>query len=298
MPSIKDINQNIFEAEGLKTLASAYSEISSIKLGKIRHQIEKNDLFTTELAQLFKLVQEESLKRQLFNSQKKGVSSVLAGWKKPGIVSILLTSNSKFYGGLETSIIRYFMAGTERLASQYPTIPHIRVIVGKTGVSYLQGIGYNLPYQPFTFKHDLPTEPEASDVINKFRSYQTVLVFHSKFKTVAKQIPVVTDISQTPPLPKVSKQKPSFHIFEPEINQIMEFFSTQIMKILLQQTFLEAELSRTAYRLISMDQAQDNANKYIKTQTNRLVVAKRATDNLRLLETIISFKNWGKKSYD
>ena len=58
---------------------------------------------------------------------------------------------------------------------------------------------------------------------------------------------------------------------------------------------MEAELSRTASRLIAMDQAQSNADQYIEDQLRLMRNTQRSIVNMRLLETITAFATYSKK---
>ena len=66
----------------------------------------------------------------------------------------------------------------------------------------------------------------------------------------------------------------------------MQFFDSQINSLLLLQTFYEAELSRTASRILSMDQAQIEANKNILENKKLLAQTLRNIEGNRLLENI------------
>ncbi len=73
---------------------------------------------------------------------------------------------------------------------------------------------------------------------------------------------------------------------EPEIKTIAEFFDNQIKILILESTFLESELARTASRLITMDSAQNEAEKFLSNQELSLLTAQRSIQNARILETI------------
>lgn len=277
MPTVKQIKQYLDEGESLKSVAQAYSELASVKLNRIRSQIERNIAFAQELAGLHLLVRSEAAKRRIIQPQKKSA-----------VVHILLTSNYRFYGGLERSLIHYYLTATDQF-QRANSNPSIRLIIGKSGTSYLQAIEYRLPYQPFIFKEDVPTEEEIKNFVGKIKDYQTILVYHSRFKSVMVQTPQVSDITLTAIKPKNVPENLQ-HIFEPEIAQILDFFDTSVVQVSLEQALLESELARTAARLISMDQAESNANDYIKSQKKLLAVAKRSINNIRLLETISTLK--------
>jgi len=72
------------------------------------------------------------------------------------------------------------------------------------------------------------------------------------------------------------------------VPKILNFFDAQLKQVLIEQTFLETELARTSSKLISMDNAQNNADEFLEKQRIFLSQAKRSLQNTRILETITS----------
>ena len=247
MSNIKQLEQTLSNAQSLKMITQGYSEISASKLQTIRTNMEKNISFARELGDIFHLVKKEVIKRHLPLPPKK-----------PGMVHILLTSNNRFYGNLEKPLARYFISATNSLVANQPQLQNIFFVVGKTGPIFLQALKYSLQYQSVVFKEDLPTTEEFISFIEKIKSYQTILVYHSRFKTVLTQFPVISDITQSLIKPQEIEADIKY-IFEPELQEIQDFFERQILQILFQQTFLESELARTSARLMAMDAAENNA---------------------------------------
>lgn len=279
MSTIKQINQVLEDSNSLKLVAQAYSEIAAIKLQKIRKGIEKNRNFFQEISEIFHIVRVAALRQ-----------GIKISTKRRGTLSILLTSNYHFYGSLETHLVKFFVLNTTKFKTD-------RIVVGKTGMEFLQTMGYFHPYQPFIFKEDLPRVEELKKMVASLIGYQQILVYYSRMQSVLIQEPHVVDIVQAPPehYLKSSKSGGISYIFEPEIKKMAAFFNTQITQLLFEQTFLESELARTAARLTSMDQAQGNADDMIKNQRRLLASAKRAIDNNRLLETISTLSGWRKE---
>jgi F-type H+-transporting ATPase subunit gamma len=274
MSNIKQIQKLVENGENLKLITQGYSEIAASKLQKIRGSMEHNINFARELGEIYHTVQTEAVKRK-----------VKMDPKIPGVVHILITSNNRFYGNLERPLTRYFATSTHALNITTQNLQNIRLVIGKTGPAFLHGLSYNLPFQNITFKADLPDATEMKLLTDNIFKYQTVLVYHSRFKTVLTQLPVVSEVTQS----VISENKeiaPIKYIFEPELDQIVKFFQTQILQILLEQTFLESELARTASRLTAMDQAESNANDYLKKQKYQLNSAKRADQNAKSLEMV------------
>lgn len=280
MQTIKQINQILEESSSLKLITQAYSEIAALKLQKIRTGIERNRQFFQEVANVFQVVKAAAAKKGVFLPERKS-----------GCVSILLTSNDRFYGGLETKLTKFFIINS----SKYKTD---RIIVGKTAQEFLQSMSYAQTYKQVTFKNDLPQFNQLKALIGSLSGYQQILVYYSRMQSVLIQNPRVVDI-----IPKTATTQSAEsgqilkYIFEPEVGQILTFFNNQIITLLLEQTFLESELARTAARLISMDQAQIQADDLIKNQKTELAKARRSLNNTRLLETITILAKFKGKTY-
>lgn len=277
MPTLRQINQVLDESYSLKLVAQAYSEISAIKLQKIRSNIERNRNFFQEMTEIFHIVK--------VAASKKGI---MPSTKKRGTVSILLTSNHHFYGSLETQLVRFFIINTTKFKTD-------RIIVGKTAMEFLRTLGYFHPYQPFMFNDDLPELEELRRLVVSLTGYQQISVYYSRMQSVLIQEPHVVDIVQRPTQRLLASRKVPEYIFEPELKNMLEFFDSQISLLLLEQTFLESELARTASRLIAMDQAQMKADEIVSQQKKLLARAKRSLDNMHLLDTIASLSKWRKE---
>ncbi len=257
---IKEIKQTINEIEALSSVTQAYGEIALIKLGKIRKNTQAARLFFNEISQVYSLV-------------KKMVPSPTPV-EQNFRLKLILTSNSHFYGHIDKAIMDFFL-------SQYDPKKDQVLVVGRTGQELLKS--YQVSAIKTMITQDYPTVEEARMIVNQMKNYSQVLVYFAQFKTVLNQIPVVYDITQES-ISKNHKKQEALFIFEPEAIKILEFFDYQIKMILLEQTFLEADLARTSSRLISMDQAEQNAEQTLGIQKKLLLSAKRAWENTQLLE--------------
>ncbi len=254
--TIKQINDIVKEAEGLKILTQSYAEIASIRLIKIRKQVEHTRGIFLDLAKLYGLV--KLISKQTQPPQRK-------------TVSILLTSKLRFNGYLNNLIIKFFLAQTSSFQTD-------KIVIGQK---------FPNPFKSYIFEKDTPSEKEMQELVSEVQNYEQILVFYTQFQTVLKQIPQISDITQTQfaAYKAQLETKKQLMIVEPEIKKILQFFDINIKTALLQQTFLEAELSRLATRLISMDEAGQHAEEFLNQQKLLLMNAKRAYENKKMLET-------------
>ncbi len=309
MPSIKQLNQTIEESFTLKSIADALEEVASIKLKKIRKSIERNKDFSLEMRGIFGVLKTLATdKRHLSSLVEKIIE------KNSQTVIVVTTSNHRFYGGLTRQLMELFLKTADQ--------GQLRVVIGKNGVDYLKAVRSNLAYQPVVFKDDLPTPAEMQQLIQIIYPYKKIVFVHSEFKTVLSQVPTFIELTgdvsllfsgttgqmgttSTTGIIKPSDARDtrgtldtfdtrnvSDFILEPELEQILKFFDSQILTLLVESVFLEEELSKTASRLLSMGGAQDNANLFLKQQRKLLSQAKRSIANNRLIGTYATFKMW------
>lgn len=276
----KQIKELIEQAQSLKQITQAFTQISSSKLKRIRVGVERNREFFRDLTNIYGLINIIRKKRKLPLPPKNGKT-----------LSIMLTSNERFYGHVTSDLIEFFLVQISKINAD-------KIVIGRSGVDALKSIGYALSYTPMILKSDFPNNEEfvkLSEIVNQ---YSKVLVFHSQFESVLVQKPVISDITQSEQevsdRTSISKDlidQYNNYIIEPEIKTIAEFFDNQIKVLILESTFLESELARTASRLITMDSAQNEAEKFLSAQELALLNSQRSIQNARILETIAALNH-------
>lgn len=284
--TIKDIQTTINQANALKQIAVAYTEISSNKIKRIRTLVEKNRNFLDDLSVVYKVLKKRAETRNLL-PKKNGKT-----------VSVLLSSNEHFSGSINQDLAKYFVDNVRlqttplRISASATSFEgQSQIVIGKTAIEWLDSIKYQNPYTKIILKKGYPESSELDVLVRLVKDYSQIIVYYPKMKTVLLQIPTSEDITQTSYLAemKVSEEDAKkLFIFEPEFTKILAYFESQVTNLLLQQAFLEGELSRTAARLVSMDESQTNADKVIKQNATMLDHAKKSAANGRLLETYAS----------
>ncbi|HCE31454.1 hypothetical protein A2778_01155 [Candidatus Daviesbacteria bacterium RIFCSPHIGHO2_01_FULL_40_24] len=282
----KEIDSILEEGHSLKEIAQAYSEIANLKIKRIRQAVERNRLFFDEILKVYGMVKSLALKKKVLVAKPK---------KR---LCILLTSNYRFYGNINSSLTNYFIGSTRELKDID------RMVLGKGGIDYFKAVKLLPSFSEIMLKDDMPTSEELANLVNLSEDYNQVLVFHSRFKSLLTQSATSTDITATSyylnEYTKAFDPKnapPSNFIFEPELPKILKFFDNQILTLLLEQTFLESELSRTSSRFISMDSAETEANKFIKEYLKIKAYAKRGLENNAILENFASIMATRKDAY-
>lgn len=265
--TIKEIDQIIGDDNSLKMIAQAYSEIANEKVKKIRVEAERNRLFLEEIGKAYALVKLLALRRKI-------------GVLKPkGRVCVLITSNNRFYGTLDSDLIKFFTQQTVPIQTD-------RIIIGKMGIEHFKTTGIFQNYQTLILRHDQPNIEELRKIVDSVKDYSQVLVFYSQLKSLLVQEPKILDLTETQSAYSSNKDESKFRfVFEPELAKILAFFDSQVTNLLLEGAFLESEAARTASRFISMDQAESQAGKLIKEYEKIRTYTKRVLENNVILES-------------
>ncbi len=279
--TIKEINSALEEGDSLKQIAQSYTEIANLKIKKIRNEVERNRVFFEEISRVYGLIKKVALKKKINITKPKKT------------ISIIITSNYRFYGSINSDLIDFFILTTRKLDTD-------RIILGKAAVDFFKTSKVFSNNKEILLKKDQPDAEELVQLVNIIKEYNQVLVIYSSMKSLLIQKPTVADITASSSLlinnQQTDKELTNF-IFEPEIGKILQFFDSQIITLLLEGTFLESELSRTASRFVSMDQAENEANKFIKDYERLKAFAKRNTSNNTILENFASMALLSKEGY-
>lgn len=264
--TIKEIDDIIEEGDSLKQISQAYSEIANLKIKKIRTNVLRNRIFFQEISKVYALIKNLAV--------KKGINIV----KPKKTVSIVLTSNYRFYGQINSDLLEFFVSSIQKSDTDI-------VCLGKAAIEYFKAAHLESEATEILLKTDQPDTTELVTLVNLLKDYNQVFVFYSSMKSLLVQVPQVMDITASgSPTMELAKKDEFKFILEPDLPKILQFFDNQILTLLLEGTFLESELSRTASRFISMDQAETQANKFIKEFESQRAYAKRNMDNNTILE--------------
>lgn len=267
MYQVDKIKANLGEIKSLELLADVFTDVAQARLERVRQGVESNRIYVGEIARVLHVVR--------VTAEKNGLS---AKRKKQASASLLLTSNKRlYYGDLDVKVVDFYIAHTSYLGFAD------RFVIGSVGADVLAGKKYPFEYESIVFKEEMPSTVELSVLAKKLVDYQKVLVYYPRFMTVLSQLPSLVDITGLT-ASATGEQGVDYYLFEPEIGKILNFFEEQIMQLLLEQAFMEAELARIGTQLTTMDNARQRANKIITRQELMLSIAQKQYLNMQSQE--------------
>lgn len=223
-----------------------HEAIAAFRIQHLRSSVVQTRMFLTEVSDLYNLVKSFYL---MAAHQPKGLDSKQIKFlKKNGKkVSILLTSNTGFYGGVLKNLFDDFM-------NYISTNPGDIAIVGRVGKElYLEkGLKQNPTF--FDLDDERPSDEDFNKIIGFVREYDAIVVHYVQFFSVLTQIPYYSNIAGE--IDNNAEAKKDIHFaFEPSYEEILAFFETQILEAIFRQKAYEHQLARYGGKLVAMDDA-------------------------------------------
>jgi len=290
MSVITDIKEQISDLTTFKHISAAFTEAAAVRLRNIRKAYERNTGFYDEISHIYHLVQinvKLNTPQSGLNTNAKSTNG--KNNSDPLKLSVALTSNQRFYGIINNEIMAYFLREAEKNKTE-------KLIIGSTGVSFMRSMDYKGKYESVIFRGNNPDEKESIEFLNKISPYDQVTIYYPKFISFLKQDIGSIDITKKiPPVEEKEKQimKEEINlIFEPELFKMIKFFDSQVRMILFKRVVLEAEMARTAARLLAMSQAEERSDFEIKQKRLHLRKVISSFTNSQLLETFSGIKKW------
>lgn len=246
MTAYKHLVKETNELLDLGSLLEAYEDLAATKIQKIKEDIIACRNFYEGLAGLSENV-------------SKDFADI--GLKKKE-AAILVASNTGLYGNI---IEKTFMSFIEFVSNNKVDI----FVAGKLGESLIKNYSENLKFTPLILPDAVINEDLLKKTVAKIVHYKKIHVFYGKFKNLALQYPERSTLSgeflpDNPEDIEALKEKDLNFIYEPSMEAVSEVFTNEILSLLLERLLKESLLSRSASRLMHLDESLEKNNKLLK----------------------------------
>lgn len=274
MSVIGELQENLEALQTAGFVTTMLRDISATKLQAIRAAFDMNSLFYREMHQIDALVQTYALRHSLANKKE-------AAEEKQ--IFLALTSNRRFYGTINREIAARLLGRMEKDSNS------AYLMIGQTGKQILEFTDYASKCGYWQFEDEEPTKQEILELINILSEYNSIYVFYPTYINPFRQEVTLIDITHKAEPEFVEKVEIDY-IFEPDIDELISFFETQVRLILFNRVLLETKLAQTGARLTRMQRARDQAEDLVKEQRAAIHKEVMAIQNKRLLETFAGFQ--------
>lgn len=280
MPAITELKEELDDLTTMRSITSALTESSAGRLKKIRDGFQRNIKLYQEISSIYHLVRISAFKIKAPPNMKTPKVELKT-------LSVAVTSNQRFYGNINSVIMRNFI---EKIRKENSDL----LVLGITGQSFMKISSFGRSFQTMTFQKDIPSIEESKMFIEKTVSYDSILLYYPKFVSLVNQTIGITDITQAAAL-EGGEQEEIKVLFEPELIKILEFFNSQVRRLLFLRVMLETDLSLTAARLLAMSAAEERSGDLIKEKQGEIRKNISTFINTKLLETFSSIRQWNEE---
>jgi F-type H+-transporting ATPase subunit gamma len=296
MASLKEIKQSLKTISTINEITQIYQEIASIRIKETLEGVLRTRFFLDGLAKIYNHVKAAYLvllKKEISNAREN--LSEISFLKRNGKqLAVFLSANSQFYGPLIIdgwNLLRIFLKNKKMEVA----------VVGKIGRALFKEQPLDLKTFFFDLEDERPSEKNLKIIVDFIKNYEKILVFHGKFYSFLHQEMIITDISGGITLKEIlekesqSEKQYKKYLVEPSFEELLDFFETEIVSALFNQTILEHQLARFGSRMIAMDNANQNAKKIIKKLKQESINFEKQILNKKQLQNVIALKNWNQK---
>lgn len=283
MATPKEVKENLEMISTVKNVTATYQEIANLRMKQVREKVLKNREFFKELLDIYQRVKSA----HLFSFKKSWLRKKRVSFRRAekGKVIVFLSANQFFYGALILDIWKEIQNHLKKDRTDL-------AVVGRTGKYLVERSGFGNKMFYFELDDVKPEEDKIKGIVEFIKNYKKIFVFHGKYEKVLFQKTVISEISGKLPLEEenlTTEEEIKTYIFEPSPEEILDFFETEIIAALFNQTILEHQLARYASRVIAMYQATENAKnleKNLSTIKNKLERQKLNKKQIELLSSL------------
>jgi ATP synthase F1 gamma subunit len=255
----KEINESLQNLGLMIGLTEAYSTISSERMKKTRESVVSSRDFLEAIQGIFS---------ELRNSQKSEIERLGSRFGRHGNVtflahngktaSVFIGANAGLYGDIITRVFSQFIMEVRSKNTEV-------TLVGKFALSLFLASEPNRPYTYFDYPDFGDNNENLSQITSHLVSYEEIHIFFGKFKNLAYQEPTSVTIAAQTNLDTVANEKDiTKYLYEPELPEILAFFEGEMFTSTFEQALREAQLAKSASRMISMDKAAENVRQELK----------------------------------
>lgn len=246
------IDEQIF-MKTLRTIATAYQQISVMKMKETREYIQHSRSFVTKLKEIFESLKFSSPYLDLKKLRKNSMATKAEA-------SVFISANAKFHGDILRRIFSLFLKHMNPQSDIY--------VIGRVGKEFIKAY----PQEMHVTFVDIPDEDiriktHLLPLIQKLMQYKKIQIYYAQFKTVIDQEPESLEIETIETLlqegtekKRTNEQKDQMPIFlfEPSGEEIAQFLNDNVLVSLMRQSLYDTQLARYGSRITAMNSLLNN----------------------------------------
>ena len=274
----KKLRQEVEDIKLLGNIARAYSEISALRMQQTREGVLKNREFSFGVEELFqKTLFYYANKHDVNRGQKLTFLS-----HNGRTVAAMFSANGGLYGKIVKDTFAMF-------ADDIADKPDIEVVVvGKLGRSRFLESFPNRPYTFFELDDYKPPEEQMNEIMKHLVQYKKIHVYYGSFQSIVNQTPKKFALNRKVELPKEKSEEAVRYIFEPSLEDVLQFFEGAVFGSTFSQIVKESQLAKLGSRAFAMDQADQSISADIRRKKLLMLKREHQTRNKKQMNFLLS----------
>lgn len=275
MATVEEKKNQLEDVKTVHFISSALVEVSAAKMQLLKSKLEENAKYYEEIGALYGAVKLTAAARDELPIENVS--------KKETTVSVVFTSNRRFYGAVNRQLIIDFVSRTSKTKTDC-------IVIGDTGRAVIENMKGAPRCNYHSFGADQPTFAEMKAFLKKVSVYSKVFIYYPHFASVFHQDTTVLDVTHAPLYE--GTESPIDYIFEPELPELLAFFESRIRFLLFRRAMLETELARTAARFSAMSGAEQQSEATVEKLQHFITTLENNDANRQLLESLTGFSKF------
>ncbi|MEX0919817.1 MAG: F0F1 ATP synthase subunit gamma [Candidatus Saccharimonadales bacterium] len=279
MKNITSVQSEISQIQTVDLLTDTFKGISSQQIGRLKERVLQSKDFFADLWSVYVQLRESPEYIRPKSPEYPGKTLLIA-----------ITAEGGLSGDIDKKLV-------DKMLAHYDSKNHDIIVLGYHGVLQLAQAGvtiikyYKVPDKDI---EQINTGPIISDVLK----YGDAIVFYQTYITLGKQeirsidlFEAVQDMASKTKTKKGEAITRTNYIFEPTVEEVMEYMESIMMGTALGQTILESKLAQYASRFNAMTAANEKAEEILDDLKLQLSRSKRAESDERTREIINGMKH-------
>lgn len=291
MQRYRQIKDEIGLLSSLRILCTSYEEISVMNMQRIRGMVLSTRTFYTKLAKVYYHVK-TSYKDELAKDEKKNKAAQELARKNGKTVAVFISANAKLHGVIIDNVFQSF---EKYITSNEADV----IIIGKLGRELYERLIPSSKKKEYLY-FEIPDMQVALEdlrtIVYHLLEYEKITVFYGQYNSMLDQVAQMTNITGDAIIEKeVATGNNEAFLFEPKLEDIVDYFEKQIFSALFKQTVHESQLARFASRITAMEFALDRIDGKENNLYNERRRITRLINNKTQQERMSGISLWGGK---
>lgn len=262
-----------------------------MNMQRVREMVLSTRIFYMKLAKVYYHVK-TSYKDELAKDEKKNKAAQEIARKNGKTVAVFISANAKLHGVIIDNVFQSF---EKYITSNEADV----IIIGKLGRELYERLipaGRKKEYLYFEIPDMQVALEDLRTIVYHLLEYEKITVFYGQYNSMLDQVAQMTNITGDAILEKeVVTGKNEAFLFEPKLEDIVDYFEKQIFSALFKQTVHESQLARFASRITAMEFALDRIDGKENNLYNERRRITRLINNKTQQERMSGISLWGGK---